>query len=334
MTEETVESITDALTAVMAEAAESAPETEEAQEVSQQEASTETEDVLESATNEAELGTEEVEEDNDESAEPETVFQAPEHWSSDERTKFDSLPPEAQEVLLERDKAFQKGYQEKAQAISAITEAIKPWEQSLAQRGMTADQAIRALFAAQHQLDTNAVEGILQIAQNYGVVDQLKDKFAPATDDEDFTDPGIKALQQEIKELKGQIEQTTQGFQQQQVSAGQQKIDEFKNAVDGEGKPAHPYFDQLMPEITALIQTKGGTLDEAYQQLVWTVPEFRDSQQKTVVEKTDKEKAEKVKKAKKAARAVQTNGKTNPNESNEPLSLKDELAGAFAQHSS
>lgn len=324
--EETVESIADALTQAMAEV-EPDPESEETSGISE-EATAEVEE-----TEDEVVEVEAAEEDDDESEEPEKAFQAPEHWSSDERTQFDTLPPEAQEVLLARDKAFQTGYQEKAQTISAITEAIKPWEQSLAQRGLTPEQAIRTLFAAQHQLDTDAVGGILQIAQNYGVVDQLKQRFAPETDDDDFTDPGIKALQQEVQGLKNLLQQTTQGIEKQQTNTVQQQIENFQNAKDDKGELLHPHFEAAMPMILASVQS-GDSLETAYDKAKWTVPAFRDSQTKNVVEKTDAQKAQKVKQAKRAARGVKTNGKASPEEGADAMTLKDSLEEAFRQHSS
>jgi len=325
MTDEVTETIADALTAAMAE---SEPETEEVVEVSPVEA---TEEVAEAEAEVVEV--EATEEDDDESEEQETVFQAPEHWSSDERTQFESLPPEAQEVLLARDKSFQTGYQEKAQSISAITDAIKPWEQSLAQRGLTPEQAIRTLFAAQHQLDTDAVGGILQIAQNYGVLDQLQAKFAPETDDDDLTDPQTKALLNRIDQLEGRLEQTTQGIQQQQNQTVQQQIESFQTAVDDKGELKHPHFEEAMPMILAAVQS-GDTLDAAYDKAKWSVPAYRDSLVQKESEKTVAAKAKKVKQAKRAARGVKTNGKADPEEGSEVLSLKEDLEEAFRQHSS
>lgn len=325
---ETPESIADALTAVMAE---SETETEEAQEVSQEtEATTETEekDVVLEAADETE-----VEEDDDESEEQEAVFQAPEHWSSDEREGFDALAPEAKELLLKRDAQFQTGYQEKAQAISAITDALEPFKETLIRRGLSPEQAIGILFNAQDRLDKNPLDGILQIAQSYGVVDQLKAKFVPQTDDEDFTDPGIKALQDEVRGLKGQIDQTNQGIQQQATDAGNKQIETFKAATDDDGKLKHPHFEKVMSLVTSYVKD-GETLESAYEKAVWTVPEFRDSQVKKDVEKTDQEKAVKVKKAKKAARGVKTNGKADVDEGKEVLTLHQDLKEAFRQHSS
>ena len=186
MTDE-VETIADALTQAMAEA-EPAPEAEEASGISEE-------------------ATEEVEDTTVQEIEVEAATTTTErsrkrysrHRSIGLLMSVVSLirfPPRHRKSFWARDKSFQTGYQEKAQTIAGITEALKPWEQSLAQRGITPEQAIRTLFAAQHQLDTDAVGGILQIAQNYGVVDQLREKFAPETDDDELIDPQYKALQQ------------------------------------------------------------------------------------------------------------------------------------------
>ncbi len=322
MTEET-ESIADALVASMNEV-ESDTESEETTDSISEEAITET-DVVEATT--------EVEEDNDESEEQETVFQAPEHWSSDERVRFDSLPPDTKEFVLERDAHFQTGYQEKAQAISAITDAIEPFKESLIRRGMTPEQAIGILFNAQDRLDHNPLEGILQIAQSYGMVDQLREQFATKTDDDDYTDPGIKALQQDNKGLQRQIEQTNQGIQQQGASAVQNQLDTFKSVTGTDGTLKHPHFEQVKVLMGAYVQG-GDTLDAAYDKAVWTIPEFRESQSKKVVEKTDEEKAKRVKKAKIASRGVKTNGKNDPDEGSDTATLHDDLTEAFRQHSS
>lgn len=325
----TTESIADALTASFEEAsqAESEPETETAEEVA----------VSEGAAEEVEeTEVEATEEASEESEEPETVFQAPEHWSSDDREAFEARSPEAQKLILKLEKDFKQGYQERVEGISAITEALEPWKDELAQRGVTADQAIRTLFAAQHSLDTNPVQGVLQIAQSYGILDQLRKEFSPETDDNDFTDPEIKALRAEVSDLKNQQNQNTQAAQDERNRAVQAQIDNFANAKDSDGNLSHPHFEQVRVQMGPLVD-KGMSMEEAYKEAVWTVPEYRESQlkaqEKAKAEKTEAEKAQKVKQAKKAARGVKTNGKADPAEGADALSLGDELREAFRQHS-
>jgi hypothetical protein len=324
MTEEVQEqSISELLTEAMTEH-ETTEETE-AEEVSP--ATDESESVEEV---DAEV-TAEAEEDS-EGQEPEKVFQPPEHWSSDEKAQFSALPPEAQEILLERDKHFQSGYQERVQSISDIEAAIEPWKQHLAQRGLTADQAIRNLFAIQAQVESNPVDGILWLAQNYGVLDQLKGQFAPDTDG-DFIDPEVKALNSKIAELEGKISQTSQQIQQSQTVSAQQELDNFVNAVDADGKPAHPHFEAAKPLIASLVG-QGKSLEDAYNEAVWTVPEYRESQSKPEPPaENEVEKARKVKQAKKAARGINQDGTAKTTESDEDLDIKSSLELAWKQHS-
>ena len=120
------ESVIDSLRAVYKTEAKGETESPEAPEpeVSEPELEVEAEDTEEEVSLGAE--SEEVEaaaEDEPEDEEPEEVFQPPEHWSSDEKETFRSLPQEAQEILIERDKSFQRGYQERVQAISDIEKA-------------------------------------------------------------------------------------------------------------------------------------------------------------------------------------------------------------------
>jgi len=271
----------------------------------------------------------EAEEDS-EGEEPETVFQPPEHWSSDEKAQFSALPPEAQAILLERDKHFQSGYQERVQSISDIESAIEPWKQHLAQRGVTADQAIRNLFAIQAQIESNPADGILWLAQNYGVLDQLKTQFAPDTDG-DFIDPEVKALNDKIAKLEGLINQTNQTVQQAQTSTAQEQLNQFVSAVDADGKKVHQHYDAVR-ELMAPLVAQGKSLEDAYAETVWTVPEYREAQvAKPKVNEV--EKARKVKQAKKAARGINQDGTAKSTESDEELSIADGLKLAWKQHS-
>ena len=269
------------------------------------------------------------EEDIEQTVEPvDGVFQAPEHWSSDEKTAFAEFSPDVQEILLAKDKQYQQGYQEKAEGIAAITEALEPWKDALAQRGVTADQAIRTLFAAQNQIDANPLQGILTVAQSYGILDQMREHFAPQTDDDDFTDPEVKALKQEISELKQQIGTGTTGTDQHKAHAVRKQVQDFKTATNDKGELLHPHFDKVKNVMAGFV-TGGSTLEKAYEEAVWTVPEFRDAQIKNEPTETATEKAARVKKAKRAARGVKPSGKPNPEDNAKPQGRRDTLAEAF-----
>jgi hypothetical protein len=312
------------------ETPEATPEPEDSEPALEVEAEDETEEVSLDGAEEVEV--EAAAEEDDEDGEPEEVFQPPEHWSSDEKETFKSLTPEAQQILIAKEKQFQQGYQERAQSISDIEKAIEPYKQTLAYMGVDEGTAIRTLFAAHQRILSDPANGILQLAQQFGIMDQLRQQFAPDTDDE-FVDPEIKALRQQVNELHSQLgnfqTQTVQSQQQELLS----QIESFKNQKDEKGNPVHPYFDKVRTQMATLVQ-QGKTMEQAYNEVVWTVPEYRDKHLKTVTAKrkgeTDADKAKRVKAAKKAAVANKTSGKSQADDVDDSLTVKDELRAAWS----
>jgi hypothetical protein len=322
------EELIDTLTEVYKE--QSKESSEDSEDATEPESS---EPVEEEVTAEAEDDEVEVEaeaaEDEDEE-EPEQVFQPPEHWSSEEKEQFKALTPEAQQILIERDKQFQKGYQERVQAVSDLQAATEPYKQIVASMGMSEADAIRTLFATYMQIAQNPAGGILRLAQQFGAMDQLREQFAPDTDD-DFVDPEIKALREQVTALNNQLGNFQAETQSQQQAALQSQIDSFRNQKDESGNLVHPYFEQVRHTMAPLV-SQGKSMEEAYNQAVWMVPEFRESHMKTVEKKrkdeTDLEKAQRVKAAKKAAATNKTSSKSQKEEADN-LSVAEELRVAW-----
>ena len=65
------------------------------------------------------------------------------------------------------------------------------------------------------------------------------------------------------------MQQTQQGFQQQQNTGVQQQIESFQTAKDDSGELLHPHFEEAMPTILASVQS-GETLEAAYDKAKWT----------------------------------------------------------------
>ena len=171
------------------------------------------------------------------------------------------------------------------------------------------------------------------LAQRFGVLDQLQQQFVPDTDD-DLADPQVKALQKQVQNLTSQLstfQTETQTAQQQTL---QDQLDSFKNETDSDGKLVRPHFDQVRGLMAPLVN-EGKSLSEAYEQVVWSVPEFREAQIKSKSEAEKKEdeleKARKVKQAKKAANSIKPTGKESPADEEAELSLGDDLRAAWKE---
>ncbi len=302
-------------------------------------------------TTEAELTDTDLEASESIEAEPESseeqsqdeveVILAPEHWSDEDKATFTELPETAQTYLLKRETQYEQGIQKKSEEFQPLMEAFKPYEAMLSLRGIDHAAAVRTWAQAQAVLDQDPVVGLEMLIQAYGdnVRQQLMTKLGISSPsnglDDEYFSPEMKQLQDQVNQLKRQNQQNVQTFQTQQQQSAVTEINDFKSQQDEDGSPKHPHFDQVGNMMQALL-TSGAASDlpSAYEQAVWSVPEFREQhfkQQETETVKSESVKREKAaNKAKVTAKSV--SGKsTKPVEKPKDPSLKDDLVSAWDQ---
>jgi hypothetical protein len=283
----------------------------------------------------------EAESSEEESQEEVEVILAPEHWSDEDKEVFTELPSTAQEYLLKREKQYEQGIQKKSDEVKPLMEAFKPYESMLNLRGIDHATAVRTWAQAQAVLDQDPALGLEMLIQSYGdqVRAQLLTKLGVASEtnelDQEYFSPEMQRLQNEINQLKRQNQQNVSVFQTQQQQAAVNEINDFKSETLDDGSLKYPHFDQVQNMMRALL-TSGAASDlpSAYDQAVWSVPEYREQhiqQQKEETKKAEAAKREKAAaKAKKVAKSV--SGKsTKPAEKPKDASLRDDLVDAWDQ---
>ena len=110
-----------------------------------------------------------------------------------------------------------------------------------------------------------------------------------------YVDPTIKGLRSDLEQTRRELASLKQGTSQQTVSTLTAQVNAFKDSRDEQGGLKYPYFERVRTLMAPIVDT-GKSLDEAYQEVVWSVPEYRESQEKASREKTSKEAAEKAEK--------------------------------------
>ena len=254
---------------------------------------------------------EDVSEDVSVEAEPTEKVIPPEHWSDDDQKTFLSLDEQGRDFALSRDKNFEKGLTKKSAELKILRDAFQPYKH-LFPAGSEV-QALQQLFNAQVSLQNNPVEGIKWLMRSYGVDEK---QFAPSTETVDeFADPEVTKLRAELKELQNTSERNALTAQSTQQNAMIAEINQFRDA-ETDGERSHPYFNEVSSVMSGLMQSgRADSLEKAYEQAVWSLPEYRDSEvEKIAAKKADetlKERTRKVEKAEKAATSVKgTNGAT------------------------
>ena len=221
--------------------------------------------------------------------ESQDALEPPEKWSDETKTYFRSLDPVGQKFLLEREKDVEGHLTKRTQELSEtqkryqkLDDVLKPFETVARQSGVEiaphVAQAMNAYMAFQRD-PVSTLKSLIQAnkltAEQLGLVD-------------DGTDPTIRELRSELENTRREIASLKQGTVQATESQFVSQINAFKDAKDEGGAPKHPHFDRVRSLMAPLVDS-GKSLEEAYAEVVWALPEYRETQMKATKEQSEKE---------------------------------------------
>lgn len=230
-------------------------------------------------------------------AESTDALQPLEKWPETVRTRFSSLDKETQQFLLDRESDVEKHLTKRSQELSEtqkrfqrLEDVLKPYEEVAKTQGVDLTphvaQALQHYMAYQRD-PVSTLKTLIQASQLNA--ETLFGSNEPI-------DPATRALRTDLDKTKAELAQLKQGQSQAEVSNYAAQIQAFKDAKDESGQAKHPHFDRVR-ELMAPLVAQGKSLDDAYSEVVWTIPEHRQAQEKVAREKAEKEakaKAERV----------------------------------------
>lgn len=245
---------------------------------------------------------------------------APSSWKPAAKAAWETIPPDIRAEVLRRESDFLNGQSQllpDAQMGRTLRRVIAPYEAMIASEGGTAESAVNELLRTAAALRMGSMETrigtIRAIAQRYGVpLEAFGAQAAPA--DQQFRDPRID----QFLEMQRQRDEQAL-YQQQQMQAAQTQqitgmVNEWMSETGANGAPAHPFVDNVIDEMKALlplIQQQNPTLahrevlQRAYDRAVLANPEtaiiVQQQQQKELEAKRQAENQQKLQDAKKAA---------------------------------
>jgi len=231
---------------------------------------------------------------------------APNTWKKEVAATWASLPLEARAEITRREADFHKGiegYKQAAGFGQAMERVITPHAQTLQTLGITADKAIEQLMAGDHKLRYGSPqekhEYFAQLARNYGI-----DMAAVQQVEHTPIDPNIAALQQQVQQLSGYIQNQQSQGQQQEEATLNSEISSFAS------DPKHSHFESVRGHMAALLQAgQASSLTDAYEQAVWANPTTRALVQ---AQQQAEQRAEAAKKATAAKTAASVNTRPRP----------------------
>lgn len=199
----------------------------------------------------------------------------PASWSAQAKADFATLAPHIQQEVLRRETEVNKGFEERATKLKQwepLDAVLAPVRSRLAINGLTDVTYVQALMAADETLrGPNKVQGLLQLAQQYGI------------DLSQFTQPGAPQQQpqqaQPQVDIQAEIDRRFEALQNQtRTTQTQAQIDAFArdNLYFENVKPALAAILRSDPTIQQLADTDpAGALKAAYEQACWASPTVR-----------------------------------------------------------
>lgn len=270
-----------------------------------------------------------------------TQVEAPAEMSAEQRVAFKALPIDAQRQVAERYAEVRRTLTQKTEEVAKertkyqeLETAFEPYRDELALQGTTPAQAAARLLAAQRALTRDPVNGLKWLSQSLGV--DLRQLTPQPDKEEEFLDPAVKALKDEVRSLRAELNQQQVGVQQSRMSEAQKILEDFKTAKDEAGNLKHPHFDN--PDVRAVISGlvgQGKTLGEAYERAVFVLPEVRSkiaedaakAAQAEAAKKAEEARKQKLVAAKTASQTIRSRGTADEKTPN--MSIEDALRAAM-----
>lgn len=236
------------------------------------------------------------------------ALEPPAKWSDQNKTYFKSLDPVGQKFLLEREKDVEGHLTKRTQELSEtqkryqkLDDVLKPFEAVAKQSGVELAPHIAQAMQYYTAFQRDPVSTLKALIQ----ANKLTPEALGLVDD--GTDPTIRELRDRAERTERELASLKQGTVQATESQYASQISAFKDAKDEAGAIKHPHFDSVRSLMAPLVDS-GKSLEEAYAEVVWALPAYRESQLKATKEQSDKEakkqaeksRLDKLKKAKSA----------------------------------
>ena len=285
--------------------------------------------------------------------------QAPDFWPDEDRQKFNALPDDAtRQTVLDYQKSIEKSARDKFNAADRarkfeqeVGQIMAPFDAELQGAGMTRLDGIKRLVNAERLLRQNPQEGLNWLLSQYGggqfeVVRKgaqpaQAQTAAPAAQQPSGNGHISEATVAQLVDQRFQSIIAAQQRQQQQaqVEEAQTRIQEFAVATGEDGAPKYPHFEEVKVHMGALMQSGAAqSLEDAYEQAIWTLPALREGLVKARQEAAAKAASEAQKQAvakAKAARTPHTASRGQPTaEEDDDLSQQEVLRKVWRQQQS
>jgi hypothetical protein len=242
-------------------------------------------------------------------------------WSDTDKAKFGTLPRDAQEFLLAREKMTEADYTRKTQEIAEQRKSIEPLIGEVTRLnplfqhlGMTPQQFVAESATVAHNLlsgtpeqRANAVAYLVNLhgVPPQAVIQALGIPLHSGEDGQTSANPQFANLSQTITQLERKLYQIETQAQNEQRSRAEHEFNALAHAKDDNGQQKYPHFERVKQAMLQLAANgQADTWDAAYTKatrldddLHKEVIEAAAKREREALEKQRQESVEKAKRA-------------------------------------
>ncbi len=213
---------------------------------------------------------------------PTAAAAPPAGWTAAEKAEWSKLSPVAQAAVSRREAEIARGGQQWSEQKQRYEAVLSPVAQAASKYGLTTEQGLNALLAAQHRLETDPANAIRELARNHGIDLATLAGQQPADGSrENPPAPDIEALvRRAVQPLLAPIQQRWQTEENQKNESTVNLVTDFAS------QPGHEHFNAVHDELMALIPTVKAAnphwtidkvLQDAYDRAVYANPTTRQA---------------------------------------------------------
>jgi hypothetical protein len=195
---------------------------------------------------------------------------------------FAALPAETQATLartmatVEEQATRYRGYEQ-------LETVIGPRREAWAMQGMSEGQAVNQLLALSDFAGRDPAQFVQWFAGQHGI-DLAAMSAGDGGDGDEYIDPAVQELRQQVAHLSGTLNSMTQGQQQAQHQSLVDFTAQFASEVGTDNQPLRPHFAELGGGIVPYIQqvkqenpsaSHKEVLEQAYERACWANPQVR-----------------------------------------------------------
>jgi hypothetical protein len=261
----------------------------------------------------------------------------PAGWTAAEKAEWSKLSPAVQAAVSRREAQIDSGARQWSEQKQRYEAVLSPVTRAASRYGLSTEQGLNALLAAQAHLERDPADAIRTLARNHGV-DLATLAGQPADGSERTTpQPDIAALvRQAVQPIVAPIHERFAAEDRHREQSTVSLVSDFAAA------PGHEHFEAVHEHVLSLIPTikaqnpawtHNQVLDAAYDQAVWANPTTRQAMTEAKQHEAEQARVAEAKRRASSARtaaASLTGSPTGTGGVSPKGTIREELEAAFA----